>query len=404
MNNSFRKIAKTVLITISASMLFMAVSSIRNNAGIIVTGIVENTDINYEFVSFVMAVGQIFIGLTPPFFGILAEKKGPRFTILLGIVFTVAGLLIAPLCQTELQLLLDYGVLLHGFLGAISFGILTSTLAIKIPEEHQTVAIGVINATGGLGCSVTAPILATAIAAGGLSAGLKISTIIFIGMIPVTFYLCGGRGGNKTEAKRDKELADIDSVSLVKSAAKTKVFWCAALIYGFSGFHMTIITNHITNEIMSFGYDYVEASNIYSFYGLSAIVGAVLSGIICSRFSMEKVLRVIFISHIVICAAYALLPKTQVILCAIVFLLGFTGVASVSPISGILQQNYGVRGLSVFYPICYVVHQFGGFASAWLGGLCFTHFGSYALFWTIDCVFAVIAVVLSYQLKPGQSS
>ena len=68
----------TVWMTAAACFIYMMNSGIRNNFGIMLKAISENTGMNYASVSFVLAVAQLSFGITQPVFGIIAEKKGSR--------------------------------------------------------------------------------------------------------------------------------------------------------------------------------------------------------------------------------------------------------------------------------------------------------------------------------------
>ena len=95
---------------------------------------------------------------------------------------------------------------------------------------------------------------------------------------------------------------------------------------------------------------------------------------------------------------FFIMPKTVPVITAYVLLLGFTVASTVSPVSGICGELFGPRGLSILFNLAFLVHQFGSFLSAWLGGICFDAFGSYNAIWIIDAAFCILASSISYMI------
>ena len=144
-------ILTAVLLTLAALFLYMMNCGIRNNFGIMLSAIIENAGLTFASVSFVLAVGQFCFGVTQPVFGVIADKKGNRFSLLVGIICTAAGILFMPFCQTQWLLMLVLGVLLPGGIGAISYGIIMDTVSPKILPQYHAVVSGMINASSGIG-------------------------------------------------------------------------------------------------------------------------------------------------------------------------------------------------------------------------------------------------------------
>ena len=113
-----------------------------------------------------------------------------------------------------------------------------------------------------------------------------------------------------------------------------------------------------------------------------------------SRFSdgMRWTLGGLFLSRLVIIAAFLLLPKSLFSVYAFAALLGFTGSSTVPPTSGLVGKLFGARRLAVLFGVAFFFHQIGAFVSAWLGGL----LGSYDLIWWSSGVLAAVAGLLSF--------
>ena len=96
-SNAAKGIWKTAGLTLAACFLYFISSGIRNNFGVMLSGIIQNTGIAFASVSFVLAVGQLCFGVTQPMFGVLAGKRGTRSALMLGILCTAAGVALLPL-------------------------------------------------------------------------------------------------------------------------------------------------------------------------------------------------------------------------------------------------------------------------------------------------------------------
>ena len=388
----------TVWMTAAACFIYMMNSGIRNNFGIMLKAISENTGMNYASVSFVLAVAQLSFGITQPVFGIIAEKKGSRFSLLAGIICVIFGAALTPICRTTFCLMLVLGILLPGGLGALSFGAIMGTISSKIPPKNQAAVNGIVNASSGIGNTLFAPIISTAIAAGGLVSGMRVLSILSVMMIPVTIAMCGKKETIEVNAISSDKVK-MDMPGLFKMAFNNRNYLFIVIGFFTCGFHMAIITNHFATEIMSYGYSYELSAYAFSIYGVATIIGCLAAGVMCSRFAMEKVLGTLYASRAFITFVFFMMPKTMPVICIYIFLLGFTGSSTVTPVSGLCGKLFGTRGVTIFFSFAFFVHQIGGFLSAWLGGLSFESFGSYQVIWMADIILCLAAAAVSYIIK-----
>lgn len=388
----------TVLLTALAAFLYMISCGIRNNFGIMLNAITEHAGLTYASVSFVLAVGQFCFGITQPVSGIIADRKGNRFSLLCGILCAVVSVALLPLCRSQALLMAVLGVLLPGGLGMISFGLLVSTISPRIPAGSQSMVSGVVNASSGIGNTLLTPVISGAIVAGGLTGGARTLTVLAVLMIPAALLLCGRNG--TAAAKTDSGEKDRRTVGeLCREALRSRDYLFIVLGFFTCGFHMAIITNHLPTEIMSYGYTYAQASGVFSVYGVATILGSLLTGAVCGRLRMKNVLGALYASRTVWTLLFFLLPKTLPVVTGFVILLGATGAATVTPVSGICRRLFGQRGVSIFFGAAFVAHQIGSFLSAWLGGICYEATGGYLALWAVDAAFCTAAAGMSFFIR-----
>lgn len=389
----------TILLTAAACFVYMISCGIRNNFGIMLTAITEHAGLTYASVSFVLAVGQFCFGLTQPFSGVIADKKGNLFSLMTGILCTVVSVALLPLCRNQATLMLVLGIILPGGLGMISYGLIVSTISPRLPDSSRTMVSGIINASSGIGNTLLTPVVSGAIVAGGLTQGAGTLTVLALLMIPISLLMCGRTGGKKaarviTQAEDERSVAE-----LARTAVRNRDYLFIVLGFFTCGFHMALITNHLPTEIMAYGYTYEQSSAAFSVYGVATITGALLTGAVCSRLRMKNVLGVLYGSRTVWVLLFFLLPKTMPVIYIYIILLGATGAATVSPVSGICRRLFGQRGVSIFFGVAFVAHQIGGFLSAWLGGVCYESTGTYVAIWMVDAAFCAFAALVSFLIR-----
>ncbi len=276
-------------ITLSACFIYMMNCGIRNNFGIMLSAITESSGISFVTASFVLAVGQMSFGITQPIFGIVADKKGNRFSLLTGIMCTFLGIVLTPFCKSFLSLLLILGILIPGGIGAISYGVIMGTINPRLPEKSKAVVSGIVNAASGIGNSILTPIISSSISKGGLSLGMFTIAVPTLLMVPVTLFICGLKNTEKnTSFKPKTENAGISD--LFKRAFKNRSYIFIVLGFFTCGFHMALITNHLPTQITSYGMSSDTTGAIFSVYGVATMIGAFLVGIMCSKFKMKNVL------------------------------------------------------------------------------------------------------------------
>ena len=387
----------TLLVILSACFIYMVSCGIRNNFGIMLSSIVEHSGISFVSVSFVLAVGQFSYGVTQPLFGILADKKGNRFSLLLVVVCTAVGVLLIPQCKSILSLMLVLGILIPGGIGAIAFGIIVGTVNPRLPEKSRSVVSGIINASSGIGNSLLTPVIHHSLAIGGLAYGMYVLSVPTILMIPAVLLLCG-----RTKISAQTSLAQdtpLPAKTLFAQAFRSKDYIFIMIGFFTCGFHMALITNHLPTQITSYGFSAADASSAFSVYGIATLVGAFLAGLLCARLKMKNVLGTLYGSRAVMTLLFLALPKSMLSVCIYIFFLGFTGSATVTPVAGICGKLFGKQGVSILFGFAFFMHQIGGFLSAWLGGICFDSTGSYAPIWLVDCAFCLIAAAVSYLIR-----
>lgn len=162
---------------------------------------------------------------------------------------------------------------------------------------------------------------------------------------------------------------------------------------------MAIIETHLYTQITTYGFEQKIAAYAFSAYGISTLVGSIISGALCGHFSMKNVLGGLYASRVTMVLLFLVLPKNLITIFAFAALLGLTGNATVPPTFGITEHLYGAAKLATLFGVVFFSHQIGSFFSAWLGGICLTVTGNYTFIWLADVALSIMAAAVSFKIQ-----
>lgn len=393
-NNSNMIIIGPIIV---AGCLFYALSGgIRSNYGLMQSAISDVSGLSYTSISFALAIAQLSFGVMQPVFGVIALKKTNSFVLRYGAILVVLGLVGIPFCHTTLTLIFFLGLLMPIGLAAFSFGIIMGAITPMLGERRAATVSGLVSASSGLGSIILAPILQAMLDHAGILGAILSLSIPTICLIPVAIWL------SKFESAPSNITDSTDTVSIrvmLVNALKNKSYLFLMIGFFTCGFHMAIIETHLYPQFISYGFSEKITAYAFSLYGVTTMLGSVVSGILCSRFSMKRVLGCFYASRTIWIIGFMLLPKTLLTMYGYSAVLGFTGSATVPPTSGLVNKLYGSVKLGTLFGVLFVAHQVGAFFSAWLGGICLNITGNYTLIWCISAALSLIASTVSFLVK-----
>lgn len=287
------------------------------------------------------------------------------------------GLALTPLCRGLLALLLCFGILMPAGLGAFSFGLIMGAVTPLLGEKRAAAVSGVINASSGLGSILLALVLRGTLDGFGLWGAIIALCLPLVCLTPVLLLL------RKADARQSESRPPLLR-PLLKSAFRDRSYLLLSLAFFTCGFHMAIIEAHLYTQFTSYGFTEQSVTYAFSIYGIATMAGSVVSGWLGSRFPMKNVLGGFYASRTLRIVGFLLLPRSLATMYAFAILLGFTGMATVPPTSGLIGRRFGPAALGTLFGVAFLFHQLGSFVSAWIGGLTVAATGGYTLIWCID--------------------
>lgn len=391
---------------VAACLVFAIMQGIRDNYGIMMTGIVKHTEISYASISFVIAVGQILYGITQPLFGYLALKKSNAFVMFIGIILMGIGLIATPFCSSMWSLLLFFGIMLPSGTGALCFGIIMGAIAPIIGERRAAFASGILQASAGVGDALMSPGLQYLIHGFGITTAMTTFSIPILLMVPVVVWL--GRSVKKQEASsQDIQSPDVQVqpekqeslFAILKASVHDPAYWCLLIGFSTCGFHMAIIETHLFSQYVSSGIPGSIASLTLTVYGITTMIGATVTGFLGLKFKMKNVLASVYGIRVLIAIAFLLFPKSIPFAFIATGILGLTGDSTVPPTTGIISNKVGVAKMAIVYGSIFIGHQMGAFLSASLGGILVNTSLGYSALWMMDLGLSLIAAIASFKIQ-----
>ncbi len=391
-------------LALTAAAILMVTMGIRQTTGLYLSPINTTTGLGIAVLSFAMAMGQLFWGLSQPVAGALADRFGPQRVIIGGGVLLACGLALTALARSEFAIVVTLGVISAAGAGAGSLSILLGASAQRLAPEKRPFAAGFINAGGSFGQFVFAPLNQALISTVGWINGLFAMSAISLLTLPLG-WLLGRRpaasdattvsaGVSATVAPAGPNMRE-----QLRMAFADRSYWWLHVGFFTCGFHIAFLVTHLPGEVALCNQTATVAATSIALIGLANIAGSLTAGALGSVMRMKLLLFWMYFARAAAIVVYLAAPKTPMTFYVFALVLGFTWLSTVPPTAGLIGKLFGVRYLSTLFGLTMLSHQIGGFFGAWLGGLALTRFGSYTWMWWADAALALGAALINLPIR-----
>lgn len=391
----------SILILIIAGVIINALGGgVRSNFGIIIQPLTVYSGVGYASISFILGIAQLMYGVTQPLWGMLALKRSNTQVLLCGLPVMAGGLILTSITHSGTVMFISLGLMVGCGAGALCFGMIMGAISPFLGSQKAAAASGILNAGSGIGGAALSPIIQQVSSSAGISTALVMLAAPFIFMIPVVLWMKGKETGLNCDDLSQDSHKSASSLAIFREAIATPDFRRLMAGFGTCGFHMIIIHTHMVSHFTSLGISAARAAVIYTFYGIFTMLGAVVSGLLCTRFRLKNVLGSLYGIRAAAVALFLFAAKKNLFsMVAFAFVLGMTGDATVTPTSEIISRRFGARTMGFLFGITYVCHQTGAFISSWLGGVFIDNMGNYELIWMVDIALCAFAALVSFRIS-----
>ncbi|MEP1444631.1 MAG: MFS transporter [Paraglaciecola sp.] len=342
-------------------------------------------------------------GLMAPLFGILIDKIGVKFLVVVGSV--VLG--VSFYAYGNINDLSDL-YMIHAAFAIVLLAcglnvavILVSNWFVKL----RGTAIGIAVVGTSLGGAVLAPLFASWLADGmdwrdAMQLGAVIPSVLFL----LALFLLRNRPTDMKlkpygfDDNAEESSADLSQHGLTyKQAIKTRSFWSIAFIAMFTFYTIMGFQANLVLHLMDLGFDLQSAAAGLSVLFIPALIGKFLFGLIADKISGKRVLYSNLILMLIGLAGMLVADKDNVLIP--IGLVGFMwgGFYTLLQINAV--NNFGLKASGKLLGTITVLDAFGGGLGIWATSAIYDAYGSYNNAFLIFCVLVTLSVVLITQVK-----
>jgi len=295
-----------VIVAVSFFTLLMAVG-IRNSFGIFYIAVLSEYGWGRAETAGVFSLAMLVHAFFCPLTGTLIDRFGPRKLFPVGSIFLMAGLIAASRIATIFHFYIFFGVIMAIGINTLSF---TPHMSL-IPRwffRKRGFASGVVLSGIGIGAMILLPLTQLMIDAfGWRSAYLLLAVVILVFIFPINalFHrrspeevgqVVDGKtpGPDKahlpqTEARlKESRPFQLPQPWTLKTAVRTKPFWCMAVVFFANGFLTNTMVVHQAVHIVDLGYTKLLAASLVGIVGLLGSMGGILWGLLSDHIGREK--------------------------------------------------------------------------------------------------------------------
>lgn len=340
-------------------------------------------------------VYTIFSGIGMLIFGVVQEKKGPRFCcmlagILIGTGFIISGLFIHPQVY-----LLSVGVLLG--LGVGNIMVASTPTAVRwFSEENKGKVTGIAVAGVGLAPLFYSPVVRYIVGVIGLSKTLiYIGIIILILTVSLSHYMVlppssFNRNGESSIVNRRR---DCNWRQILKSISFYKLW----IMFAANSAAGLLILSHISN-ISKIQFNWDGGFILIILVSIFNTIGRILGGVLSDRIDKINLARTILIIQSINMLMLFKFNTIPYIIIGVV-LGGFCYGAGFSVYPSKLSDLYGVKYFGTNYAILFLGWSLGGILGPAIAATIFDITNAYKLAYLFTFGLLIFSVILSLNFK-----
>ena len=349
-----------------------------------------------DVLALALAIQNLSWGVFAVIAGGLVDKYGNLKVILSAVVLYALGMWAMAFSTISLQIISTAGLLVGAGIAGTSFGIVLPAIARAVPAEKRAWALGIGTAAGSFGQFLVVPVIQVVIDMTGWFLALQFLGISALLMAIFALPLAKFGGVQEQDSKNSAEIS-LGSVAI--SALQVRSY--LLLIFGFfvCGFHVAFITVHMPAYVVDLGFPASVGAWSISLIGFCNVFGSYYAGKLSGKYSMRKLLTIIYLGRVVAIAGFLMIPVTIVSILTFSATMGFLWLATIPPTSGLIALFFGTRYMAFLYGIVFFSHQVGSFSGIWLGGWLYENFGNYDGIWIAGIVLGMIAALLHWPIE-----
>lgn len=366
----------------------LVTAGVRAAPGVLIVPLEHEFDWSRATISFAIGINLLLYGLVGPFAAALMDRFGVRRTMTIALLLTGGAVALSPAMHQAWQLVLLWGVVVGASTGVIG-AYLAAFIAARWFKVRQGLVVGILTAANAAGQLVFLPSLAALVIGVGWRAMSLVLAATVIVFVPLVMALMRDRprdlglapygddsGPGPEPAATNPFRAAFQALG---DGARKRDVWLIAGGYFVCGATTNgLIGTHLIPACVDHGLSEIQGAGLLAAAGVFSFVGGTLSGWLSDRWDNRLLL-----------AWYYGLRGLALMYLPFAFGMSFYGltlfsvfygldwIASVPPTVRLLSRVVGAERTGIMVAWITVVHQIGGAAAAYLGGVLRIAFGTY---------------------------
>jgi MFS family permease len=401
-----------VIVAVGAVMRLFS-SSFRSSSSILIPRLVDSFGWSYGAVGLGFAIQWIVSGMFGPPAGWLGDRYGVRWTMRLGAVLFIVGMVLTGFMRELWQFYLFFGVILSAAMGIFQVP-LTAAVTLWF-RKHLGTGMGLLQSSQGIGPLIAVPVMLLIIHlfGGGLD-GLRAAFWIpgIIGGVVILFMVrffynepaqiglrpLGAPADEPIQAVQTGEIARIRTKVFLKQAQRTGAFWNLIGIHFWGCAGHAIILVYLVAMAEDEGVSTGLAAGVFVTLSVTSTITRFAVPVIADRMGSKPAMAGCFFLQVApIFLLFFAHEAWQFYLFAVLFGIGFGGEMSAFPI--INRQYYGSGPIGTTYGYQMMGAGVGMATGALIGGQLRDFTGNFDATMVLSLVLSLIGVI-SIMLLP----
>lgn len=393
-------IYNAVILLIAGFIITAVFFGIRSTFGVISTPASISLGASLTAMSFTFALQNLMWGFFQPFAGALADIKGARNVLLMGVVIYTAGLVIMGLGDSYFFYNLGGGFFIGLAMSFVGFPIIISAIMRSTPPDKTSIFAGIATAGGSFGQFIMSPLTQFLISNfGWVNAVLMLAFIaILSGILAFTFVL-EKRYPPQSLSYDTNSIDNISWQKMLRIAVINPSYLYLTAGFFVCGFQVAFIAMHLpvfTNEL---GFSPEVGAFSISLIGLANIAGCIIAGKLGQIYSPIYPLSLLYFLRSVSIIIFISLPITIPTIYTFAFVMGLLWLGTVPLTSGVIGRIFGPKYVGMLYGVVFLSHQIGSFTGVFFGGYFRDITGTYDMIWWISIAAGIFATIIHLPIK-----
>ena len=322
------------------------------------------------YVSNVAAVALLIMAIASPVSGYILDRKGLRFTLLLGLIAVFTSCVVISMAESTWVLLIGFGVIGGVGFGIIATHVIASAVA-RVYPENVGFASGIATSGSTAGQFLIVPLIAFIFASFSWRWGFVGLAVGIAFLIPFVWYVPSDKP-IKEVSEASSESNSPDLKTSIKTLFSTPVFHLLFWSYLICGYTTTgVIETHLMPFASYCGFKPIPSA---AAYGLLSAVN--LLGMICIGWLTDKMNRPLLLGCIYIIRGLSFWILLNVgtsyetlLLFAVIF--GVVDYSTVPVTASLVASHIGLKVMGLTMGLLSAGHSIGAAIAASLGGYLF---------------------------------